>query len=157
VVGFVSGACGRKAPVPVPRMPPQTRAPEPSAPSPPTLPAPGPVAPPPAPTSPAAPAPAPPPSVAPSSARASTAFGPTIRIGLHPAATRVRISCPNGLYIEERRPEAIRELIRGEVEVRIESPEGAGAAIFRVQVAALSDRQAADELARRLSEQFALP
>jgi len=69
----------------------------------------------------------------------------------------VRISCPTGLYIEERRPEAVRELVRGEIEVRVESPEGAGGAIYRVQVAALSDRQAADELARRLSEQFGLP
>jgi stage II sporulation protein D len=97
---------------------------------------------------PAVPAPVPAPVV--------SIVGPPIRIALTTSAAEVRISAGE-LELVERRAEAPRERLRGDLRIRLEHPEGEGSDLFRVQVAALASSARAEELARMLTERFNLP
>ncbi len=154
VIAFTSGACGRKAKVATPKavVPPppvaQTK-PLPRPPETPIQPAP----------LPAEPQPAPPPPVVfePSSAPTLAAPGPQIRIGLSTAAHEVRISSTGEFSFTAKVPEAEKQVVRGELHVRVERGEENRVEIFRVQVASLSRRDSAEELARKLKSAFSSP
>ncbi|NWG12570.1 MAG: SpoIID/LytB domain-containing protein [Acidobacteria bacterium] len=88
-------------------------------------------------------------------ARPSVA-GPPIRIGLATTAREVRISAQGGFYAIERRPEATRYSLEGEIEVRLEAGESYGEG-YRIQVASLSRREAANSLRDKLEEAFGPP
>ncbi len=83
--------------------------------------------------------------------------GPTIRIGLNTNAREVRISAPGDFFLQEKIPEAARQTIRGDFQLRLESETEETVAGYRVQVASLSKRENAEALGRKLSEAFALP
>ncbi len=82
--------------------------------------------------------------------------GPPIRIGLTEVARDVRISAPGEFYVLERVPEAARRPLSGEVNIRVERAE-ASATLYRIQVASLSSRDAAEALRARLSDAFTVP
>ncbi len=82
---------------------------------------------------------------------------PHIRIGINVNVGEVRISAPDEFYLSEKVPETAREIVHGEIQVRVERGDGASSEIFRIQVAALSKPAAAEELRRELSEKFAIP
>ena len=56
----------------------------------------------------------------PAAALAGNAPGPLIRIGLTTSARELRISCPGEFYVLEKVPEAERQLIQGDVQLRVE-------------------------------------
>ena len=82
--------------------------------------------------------------------------GPSIRIGLTTGSRDIRISAPGEFFLVERRPEASRRSVGGEILVRVEGGEPAGDT-FRVQVASLSRREAAEALRSELAGQFSQP
>jgi stage II sporulation protein D len=83
--------------------------------------------------------------------------GPVIRIGLTTTASEIKISSPAGLYLAEKIPEVSRQLISGEIQVRVEREVEESAETFRVQVGAFSNPDSAEELRGRLAEEFAIP
>jgi len=83
--------------------------------------------------------------------------GPLIRIGLSIKAEELRISAAGKFYLVEKTPEAPRITLAGEVAVRLERPSYESGEFYRVQVASLSNQEAADNLSRRLAEHFSLP
>lgn len=156
VLGALLAACGHKAQVRVPGRPPTTRqTPAPTTRTTGAPPAtatviPRPAAPQPPPTSPgpsAVPAPEP---IAPS------VTGPSIRIGLYTSATDIKISSGTEFYLVEKIPESPRHIVPGEIQVRVER-EGQGQDLYRIQVAALSRSDTAEELRRTVSAKFGLP
>ncbi len=82
--------------------------------------------------------------------------GPTIRIGLTTSAREVRISAEGEFFVIERRPEATRRSLGGEIEVRLEAGPSTGE-VYRIQVASLSRREAANDLRDKLAEASGLP
>jgi len=88
---------------------------------------------------------------------APASAGPTIRIGLTTSASEVRISSSTELYFAEKIPEAPRQLISGEVQVRIEREVQESAETYRIQVGSFSNPDSAEELRRKLSGSFAVP
>ena len=82
---------------------------------------------------------------------------PSIRIGLNTSAKEVRISAPGNYYLLEKKPEAQRELISGEVRVRVEQEVDESSEVFRVQVASFARPEGADSLTRELERKFGLP
>jgi stage II sporulation protein D len=100
-------------------------------------------APPPAPrpAEPVAPAvipPAPVPSPVPAS--------PPVRIGLNTTAKEVRISGGSGYYILEKKAEAARQLVAGEVRVRVEQEVDESSEIYRIQVGSFAKAETAEAL-----------
>jgi stage II sporulation protein D len=83
--------------------------------------------------------------------------GPLIRIGLSVQAEELRISAAGDFYLVEKSPETPRRALTGEVQVRMERPAYEAGEIYRVQVSALANQEAAEKLSRQLSEQFAMP
>jgi stage II sporulation protein D len=83
--------------------------------------------------------------------------GPLIRIGLSIQAEELRIAAAGEFYLVEKIPEAPRRAVRGEVRVRLERPLYESGETYRVQVASLSNQEAAENLSRRLGEQFSAP
>jgi stage II sporulation protein D len=99
--------------------------------------------------------PAAPPAIVPSSSEAIPPSGPPIRIGLETTAIQVRISAPGEFYLVEKIPEAPRQTVRGEVEIRLERNGRAGE-VYRIQVASLSRSEAAEDLRRTLAERLGI-
>lgn len=84
--------------------------------------------------------------------------GPFVRVGLtvlHPE--ELRVSAEGEFYLVEKTPEAPRRALTGQVQVRLERPESEPGEIYRVQVASLSNQETAENLGKRLSEQFSMP
>lgn len=153
LAGLVLGGCGRKtrvaAPVPPPQPPVVIQSPPAVQPDPP-----------PAPRTPLkAKLPDPPipiPEIL-SSPPLPTRAGPPIRIALSTAHQEIRISAPGEFYLIEKIPEAPKEILRGEVQVRVESEIEQASEVYRIQVASLSNSDAAEQLRRALAERFSLP
>ncbi len=87
----------------------------------------------------------------------STLRGPLIRVSLTIPAEELRISAASEFSLVEKVPETPRRQIAGQVQVRLERPVSDAPEIWRVQVASLSNAEAAEKLARQLSAQFSLP
>jgi stage II sporulation protein D len=83
--------------------------------------------------------------------------GPLIRIGLSIRAEELRISAAGQFYLVEKIPEAPRLTLTGEVSVRLERPSFESGEFYRVQVASFSNQEAAENLRRRLGDQFNMP
>ncbi|MBZ5497915.1 MAG: SpoIID/LytB domain-containing protein [Acidobacteriia bacterium] len=83
--------------------------------------------------------------------------GPSVRIGLTVPAEELRISAAGEFILVEKTPEALRQTLTGQVQVRLERPLPEAAEIYRVQVASLANQAAAEKLGRQLSEQFSMP
>ena len=83
--------------------------------------------------------------------------GPPIRIALSTSLQEIRISAPGQFYLIEKIPEAHKEILSGEVQVRVESEIEQAAEVYRVQVASLSNSDAAEQLRKALAERFSLP
>ncbi len=99
-------------------------------------------------------------SVSPSSpggAMALPAPGPLIRIGLATNSEEIRISSSGEFFLLEKIPETLKEPVRGEITIRVETDSGAPIEVFSVQVAALSKMESAQDLRRRLSNIFSMP
>ncbi len=151
LISFLVAACGHKSVTVRPPAPPSPKVSAPPRREPP----PGVPKPPPAATTTGAPpaaehakAPAP---VAPS------VKGPLIRIGLTVPGEEIRLSSAGEFYLVEKTPENPRRTLSGQVRVRVERPQSEPAEIFRVQVASLTNQEAAEKLGRQLSEKFSLP
>ena len=83
--------------------------------------------------------------------------GPLVRIGLSIRAEELRISAAGQFYLVEKIPEAPRLSLTGEVSVRLERPSFGSGEFYRVQVASFANQEAAENLSRRLGEQFSMP
>ncbi len=83
--------------------------------------------------------------------------GPSIRIGLTTSGREVRITAPGEFFLLEKIPEAARRMVRGELQIRVESGAEETRELYRVQVASLSRRDSAEMLGRKLTESFGLP
>jgi len=138
-----SAACGKQKPQVKP----------PSAPSPTAPPAARPVPTDPRATHPLTPEPEiKPPAVKESEARQSPA-GPMIRIGLETTVAEIRISSAGEYYLTEKKPEAQRRLVKGEILLQVEREGGLKqSSVFRVQVASFSRDELASDLKRKLSK-----
>lgn len=91
-------------------------------------------------------------------ASTSTALhGPLVRIGLTVPSGELRVSAEGEFYLVEKTPETPRRALTGRVQVRLERPESEPGEIYRVQVASLSNQEAAEKLGKQLSEQFSMP
>ncbi len=85
------------------------------------------------------------------------ATGPLIRIGLTTSSTELRISSPGEFYVLEKKPEAKRQLIQGEIQVRVEQASDESSIVYRVQVASYAKRQMAADLQREIADFFDAP
>jgi stage II sporulation protein D len=83
--------------------------------------------------------------------------GPSIRIGLTVPSEELRISAAGEFILVEKSPEAARQTLTGQVQVRMERPLAEAGEIYRVQVASLANQAAAEKLGQQLSEQFSQP
>ncbi len=82
---------------------------------------------------------------------------PTIRIGLTTSAREVRISSQGDFYLLEKVPEATRQLVRGDLRVRVERGTGESAVRYFVQVASFSKPEMAEELRKKLAARISAP
>jgi stage II sporulation protein D len=82
---------------------------------------------------------------------------PSIRVGLATAAVEIRISCSGDCSMADKAPGAAQRPLRGEVQVRTEHEVEEVSAVHRVQVGSFSRPEAAEDLAKRLESQFAVP
>lgn len=82
--------------------------------------------------------------------------GPSIRIGLT-TAKEIRVSSKNSYYLQEKIPESTRQLVQGEIQVRVEQEVEEASNAYQIQVASLTRLEAAEELRKKLAEQFSLP
>jgi stage II sporulation protein D len=96
----------------------------------------------------------PPASVVPPPINSADIAGPLIRIGLTTEAKEIRISSSGDYYLSEKVPEASRQILKGEILLRVEQDIDEDAALFRVQVAAFTKAELAQDLKKRLSEKF---
>jgi stage II sporulation protein D len=157
---LLAAACGHKAKVQPPKA--TTTAASTSAPGPPTAPSKAPASK----TRPAPPGPEtnpetkPTPASKPVSAALPAPFNlsdsPPIRIGLDTSAREVRISSSSEFYLLERIPEATRQSIQGDVQVRVERETRESATKYRIQVASFSKPEAAEELRRKLADKTSI-
>ena len=83
--------------------------------------------------------------------------GPPIRIGLTTAAKEIRISSSGDYFITEKVPEAAQKLAQGEIQIRVELGTEEASATYRIQVASLSNAEAAEDLKTKLTEMFSSP
>ncbi len=83
--------------------------------------------------------------------------GPLIRIGLTVPGEEIKLTSAGEFYLLEKTPETPRRTISGQIQVRVERPQSEPAEIFRVQVASLTNPDAAEKLGRQLSERFSMP
>ena len=83
-------------------------------------------------------------------------LGPTIRIGLITDAEEIRISSTGDYYLLENVPETSKQLIRGDIRIRVErdGETGKNVVCFRIQVASLQSRESAEKLRNSLAETF---
>ena len=83
--------------------------------------------------------------------------GPLVRIGLTTRAKEIRLSSSGTYYVTEKTPEASRQLVQGEILVRVEEDVGENSTVYRVQVAAFTKQELAQDLKNKLSEKFDQP
>ena len=83
--------------------------------------------------------------------------GPSIRIGLSTTSREVRISAADDFYLVEKAPEAERQKIKGEFQVRVEREVQESSEVYRLQVASLANAEDAENLGRTLAEKFSMP
>lgn len=88
---------------------------------------------------------------------AEYAPGPFIRIGLTTTAKEIRISSSGDYYLSDKKPEASRQRIQGEIQIRVEQDTGDAIAVYRIQVASFSNPEAAEDLRKLMEERFQLP
>jgi stage II sporulation protein D len=86
-----------------------------------------------------------------------TAPGPQIRIGLTTNAKEIRISSSGSYSFTEKKAEAAREALNGDVLVRVEQEIEETAATYRIQVGSFSRMETARELQKKISELYGLP
>ena len=161
VIGLIvlSSACGRRrthVQLTLPRIPPATQTqstePPPNSPSP--------SHPKPSDSQNAPDVPVAEPSATQTDAETSTADvsrGPTIRIGLMTSASEIRISSSGNFYFMAKTPEADRQLVQGEVRIRVESAAGASVPAYKIQVAAFKQAENAEGLKKKLAGTFDVP
>lgn len=82
---------------------------------------------------------------------------PSIRIGLTTAAREIRISSSGDYYLMEKVPEASRQLLQGEIRVRIEQEAEEAAVVYQIQVASFARLGGAKDLQKKLSEAYPVP
>lgn len=82
---------------------------------------------------------------------------PQIRIGLKTDAKEIRISSQADYYVTEKIAEAPRQLVQGEIQVRIEEEVSEDQSVYRIQVASYSRMDLAVELQERLAKEFTEP
>lgn len=88
---------------------------------------------------------------------AKSALEPLIRIGLVTGATDARISSAGDYFVMDKMPEASRQLLHGEVRIRIER-QGAGTdPVYQIQVASFSHPENAEAMKEKLSKIFDVP
>jgi len=85
------------------------------------------------------------------------ARGPVVRIKLTIPADEIRISSSADIIAAEKTPEALKQNAAGPLRIRIERPQANGRDIYRVQVSSLSNKAAAEKLARELSNRLLQP
>jgi stage II sporulation protein D len=88
---------------------------------------------------------------------AGSASGPPIRIGLTTGARELRISSPGEFYVLEKKPEAKRQLIQGEIQARVELEPDESSIVYQVQVASYAKRQMAADLQKEIADLFDAP
>jgi stage II sporulation protein D len=86
-----------------------------------------------------------------------TDAGPMIRIGLKTDAKELHISASDDFFVMEKIPEASRQSIRGEIEVRIERESENPSVIYKIQIASFAKIDKAQEFLDRISEKFTVP
>jgi stage II sporulation protein D len=147
---FANAACGHKAPVkprvPVAATPGPTTA-QPPVQAPPLV----------TPT-------VPPPEEIPAQIRNAVPFapppevrGPLVRIGLTLGTEEIRINSPGEFTVMEKVPEAQQKSILGAIQIKVERPQLESGEIYRVQVASLASRDAAEKLGKQLAEKLGQP
>ena len=80
-----------------------------------------------------------------------------IRIGLDTSARDVRISSSGEFYLLEKIPEATRQPVQGDVQVRVERETQESVTKYRIQVASFSKPEAAEEVRKRLADKTSVP
>jgi stage II sporulation protein D len=88
---------------------------------------------------------------------ADFSVGPLIRIGLKTDAKEIRISSSAEFYFMEKKPEASRQLVEGEIRVRVEQQSDDNSSVYRVQVASFTKQDPALKLKTKLLERFGQP
>ncbi len=83
--------------------------------------------------------------------------GPFIRIGLTTTAKEIRVSSSGDYYLSDKKPEASRQRIQGEIQLRVEQETGDTTAVYRIQVASFSNPETAEDLRKSMEERFQLP
>jgi stage II sporulation protein D len=84
--------------------------------------------------------------------------GPVVRVKLTIVpADQIRISSAAEIIAAEKTPEALRKNVVGPLQIRAERPQANGPEIFRVQVASLAVKAAAESLAKDLSNRLSQP
>jgi stage II sporulation protein D len=82
---------------------------------------------------------------------------PLIRIGLTTSAKEIRISSAGDFYFIEKTPEASRQLVQGEVRLRIEQEVDATSSVYQIQVGSFGKLDKAQELKNKMAELFDEP
>jgi stage II sporulation protein D len=93
----------------------------------------------------------------PAAPSAGNASGPPIRIGLTTSARELRISSPGEFYVLEKKPEARKQLIQGEIQAQVERESNESSIVYRVQVASYAKRQMAEDLQKEIADSFDAP
>ncbi len=88
---------------------------------------------------------------------AEVQLGPLIRIGLTTVANEIRISSSGDFYFMEKVPEASRQLVQGEVQVRIEQEVEESISVYQVQVASFTKIENAEQLKEQLTGKLPVP
>jgi stage II sporulation protein D len=85
------------------------------------------------------------------------ASGPSIRIGLSTSAREIRISSSGDFYFMEKTPEASRQLVQGEIRIRIEQEVEEASSAYQIQVASYGKLENAEELKSKLAGLLKVP
>ncbi len=147
-VQFLAAGCGRRSPV----VPPTVSYPPAGSPSStPTVPAPKPGEKSPRPSTPMQTE-----EILPADVVDARQAGPSIRIGITTTAREAHVSATGEFYVIEKSPEAPGRALKGVYHLRVEREVQDISEVYRLQVASLSNAEAAEELRRRISEKFSL-
>jgi stage II sporulation protein D len=87
----------------------------------------------------------------------SESVGPLIRIGLTTSAKEIRITSSGNFYFMEKAPEVSRQLVKGEIQVRIEQEVEETSFVFQIQVASFGKLENAEDLKKKLAGVFDVP
>lgn len=83
--------------------------------------------------------------------------GPMIRIGIKTDAKELHIASSDDFFVIEKIPEASRQSIRGEIEVRIERESENPSLIYKIQIASFVKLEKAQEFLDKISDKFTVP